>query len=196
MTITFTKPPEKSLEICKDALASFPEVTDAEHKMFLGGAQEELVPKHAHEVFTTSVDDLAGGKGLDQAKAVAWRYLVESQGKVEGSVEVALHEGESGHEFSMINKGPFNQATLEALNVAEQSDVAQKESPKLAFLRIPALYVMALWLRSENPENDIFIPLAPTHQDLEPGKEYSREAFLSIMEKAAQETSAKEEPVP
>jgi hypothetical protein len=75
--------------------------------------------------------------------------------------------------------------TLAALDRARSA--VTTGSFELRVLRIPALYVMALWLHGESGNRDVVIPMAPTHHLLEPGRAYEGGEFTSTLAPAASE---------
>src|SRR5215471_8534737 len=99
-----------------------------------------------HQVFTMGVDDLTSGAGLDRARPVGWRHLVEEDGKPIASSETTLAQDGTTHVPSHLNEGPFVSATAEAVTAAEALPQVAGADFDLRLLRVPALYFMALWL--------------------------------------------------
>ena len=63
---------------------------------------------------------------------------------------------------------------MDALGTAESLEMVASAPVELRLLRVPALYLSALWLHGER---DVFIALAPAPPPLEAGAVYEREAF-------------------
>jgi len=113
-----------------------------------------------HQIFTMGLDDLVAGRGLDSARPVGWRYVVEAAGQPIASAETTLAADGTTHLLSDINEGPFVGATADAVRSLHARRELQAGVLELRLLRIPALYVMALWLHSA--ATDLLVPLAPS----------------------------------
>ncbi|HEY7200965.1 MAG TPA: hypothetical protein VIC57_12155 [Candidatus Dormibacteraeota bacterium] len=112
-----------------------------------------------HQIFTLGLDDLTSGAGLDRARAVGWRHLVEVDGKAVASAETSV-AADGTHVPSHVNEGPFVNATAEAAAAAQAMPQLQTAGFEMRLLRIPALYFMALWMHSAAA--DLLVPLAPS----------------------------------
>ncbi|MEP7309189.1 MAG: hypothetical protein ABJA98_27105 [Acidobacteriota bacterium] len=74
--------------------------------------------------------------------------------------------------FSNTNEGPFVASTAKAIEAAERLPEVEAGNYELAVLRVPALYVIALWLKGAGakPPDDIFILLEPAPTGLTGGE--------------------------
>jgi hypothetical protein len=125
-----------------------------------GATPDEVDVSTPHQIFTMGLDDLAAGRGLDAAWSVGWRYIVEAAGRPISSAETTLAEDGTTHLLSHVNEGPFVGATADAVRAVQARPELQAADYELRLLRIPAIYVMALWLHSE--ATDLLVPLAPS----------------------------------
>jgi hypothetical protein len=131
-----------------------------------------------HRVFAVPRDALIRGDLLAAATPVAWRYLIVNQDSAVASAE--LIERPSGElVFSELNHGAFAQGTADVLNAAEQLDEVRERDFELRLLRIPSVYFVALWLRSDSA--DLILPLAPAPAGLEAGRRYTPDEILSVL---------------
>jgi len=138
-----------------------------------------------HPVYDVSLNDLAKGKGLSKALLVSWRYLI-SDGDSTSVAEVsAPRSKKQPHAFAMLNRGPFVSSLVETVEAATKNTTLTKGKYELAVVHVPALYVLALWLRSDKPGKSIVIPLAPAPSPLTAGKSYSEEEFAGALVPAA-----------
>jgi hypothetical protein len=124
-----------------------------------GAHKEQLALSAAHQVFTMGLDDVTAGGGLDRARPVGWRYLVQEGGRVIASAETTPG-ADGSHEVSHFNEGPFVAATDKAMTAVRNLPQLEAAGFELRLLRIPALYMMALWLHA--PTSDLLVPLAPS----------------------------------
>lgn len=121
---------------------------------------DQLNVSTPHQVFTMGLDDLASGAGLHRARPVGWRQLVESDGQPVATIETTLADDGVTHVPSHLNEGPFVKATADAVAAVRGLPQLEAEDFELRVLRIPAVYLMALWLHS--PRTDLLMPLAPS----------------------------------
>lgn len=141
---------------------------------------------HPHEMFFSGLTDISAGKVIESCSSTGWRYIVQLDDETYHSVEVNSLDGDN-HEFAEINMGPFPKATQDMLALLEKDSSLAEDVYTVSALRIPALYVFALWLKEENSKNDLFIPLDPTIPDLEAGKKYTPTEFFSILKPLAEQ---------
>jgi hypothetical protein len=125
-----------------------------------------------HPVYELSLIDLASGNGVSAARLIAWRYLLPSPtgGKM---VAAEVHVDPGGaHEFGSLNEGPFVADTIQATTRAEGDATFANGSYELRLLRIPALFVVALWLKDQAGVGDRFIPIGTVFPPLTAGRTY------------------------
>jgi hypothetical protein len=121
----------------------------------------------AHDVYSPRVDDLAAGRGLSAAERVAVAFLVMDGSRAVASVE---HDTERGAVSS--TEGPFSEATAEAIRRAEADPELADGDYELRELRVPGLYLMAVWLKDLSGDGDVVIPLEPAPAPLQAGRSY------------------------
>ena len=151
----------------------------------VGGALEPMKPTAValavpHHVYSLGLDDLARGARLDEATPGTLRFLV-----MEGDAAIASAElgAEGGFQS---NEGPFVAATVAAIRDAENIAEVADGSYELRALRIPALYLMALWLKDDRGEADIVIPMAPAPAPLEAERRYPPEELIPQLAEMAE----------
>jgi hypothetical protein len=119
----------------------------------------QLALSTPHQVFTMGLDDITSGGGLDRARPVGWRFLIEEGGRLIASAETTLLP-DGTHEVSQTTEGPFVAGTDEAVKTVRNLPELAADGFELRLLRIPALYVWALWLHA--PATDLLVPIAPS----------------------------------
>jgi hypothetical protein len=144
-------------------------------KALKGARKEQLDVSTPHQVFTMGLDDITGAGGLDRAQAAGWRYLVEDGGQPIASAETTVAQ-DGTEEVAQINEGPFAAATDKAVKIIRKLPKLQARGYELRLLRIPAVYLMALWLHSA--EEDLLVPLEPSPIGKE-GKAVPAQEFFS-----------------
>lgn len=149
----------------------------------LDGVQEGV----PHQTFHLGLDTIQAGSGMAGAEPVGWRYLLGTTGPEATHAAEVLTRNQV-FAFAGLNRGPFVQQMVDVMRTA---DVPGDYEARL--LRVPALYVIAVWLVNDNG-NDLFIPLKPTNPVLEPGRVYQQAEFEAALVEAAQAMAAKTRP--
>src|SRR5260370_30606725 len=105
----------------------------------------------ADEAFETStpipvvhvgLDDLRGGKGLDDAKRVAWRQLVR-QGDHPVALSEVVIDPTNGPQVTQLNYGPLIESLASEFDRPGRS--IDTFDGDVRFVQIPALYTWPLW---------------------------------------------------
>lgn len=194
MAINIQTPPEESVEALKKGVQKYVRIKK-EGRKALKSLKEDKEPSHLpHKIYTLGLDDIKAGKGLESTKLIGWRYILQGDGETAFAAEIEHDAKVNKHEFLGVNKGPFVEQTLSALNAVHQNKKVASDSFDLSVLRVPALYVMTLWLQHKDSKKDIMIPLPPVHHFLEAGKLYTIKEFTGILADAAKESATQLEP--
>ncbi|MEV0647999.1 hypothetical protein AB0I28_22305 [Phytomonospora sp. NPDC050363] len=159
MALNLPTPPRGAPDAIRAKLTEFAEGARFTTRALSQASQERLDVSTPHRIYTLGLDDIAAGHGLDQARPGGWRFLVEDDGALIASAETS--EADDGtHELTQFTEGPFVAATDNAVKAIRGLPQLAVGGFELRLLRIPALYVMALWLHS--PVTDLLVPLAPS----------------------------------
>jgi hypothetical protein len=142
-----------------------------------------------HPVYNLSLADIVAGKNLSAATLVSWRYLL-TDATSSAMAEVASTGANQPDGITMINTGPFVASLVSAVDAAEKNPAFNAGAYEIAVLSIPALYVMALWLRSSTPGGGTVIPLAPAPSQLTAGQSYTEAALLAALLPLAKQKTA------
>lgn len=140
-----------------------------------------------HLVYDLRAEAIAGGGGLETATLSGLRYLVEDGSTPVAAAEVSMDGTGSATALANLNYGPYVQATAEALTEVATLTAVAAGLYEVRLLRFAAIYLMALWLRSDSGGADIIYPLAPAPTGLNAGQAYSPEDLVQIVRPLAQE---------
>jgi len=185
MPIIESRPPAQVLNAIKSRLDKLAVGGAFRTKALEGVRTRDLSLTAPHQVYTLGLTDLTNGHGLGNARPTGWEYLVEHDRSVVASAEVAM-EGVKGSALSpQLTKGPYVQSEKQALAAAERLDQVRRGSFEARLLRIPALYVLALWLRDTEGDADIILPLAPAPAELDTSRTYTPEEFTRTLQESA-----------
>jgi len=159
MPLHLPDPPTGVPDKVRSKLRAFADGSDFSTKALRGARKDQLDVSTPHQVFTLGLDDIAAGGGLDRARPVGWRYLVEEGGQLIASAETrAAPDGTE--EVSQFSEGPLVAETDKAVKAIRKLPQLAAAGFELRLLRVPTLYVMALWLHA--PATDLLVPLAPS----------------------------------
>jgi hypothetical protein len=149
-----------------------------------------------HPVYSLGLDDLAAGKGLDSAKLVAWRYLLTENNQVRQAAEVLPDASGGAGKFGSLTSGHIA-GVEQAFAVVEQIADVQQWTYELRALRVPALYIMALWVHNTDPAGaaDHFVPLPPAFPPVLANQDYLAPDFLSMLQGMAKKKAPLERKV-
>lgn len=181
MPLHLPDPPAGVPDKVKAKLHAFADDGKFSTKALRGARKERLDLSTPHQVFTIALDDITSGGGLDRAQPVGWRYLVEDGGQLVASAETAPAP-DGTQEVSQFTEGPFVAETDKAVKAVRRLPQLAAAGFELRLLRIPALYVMALWLHA--PLTDLVVPLAPSPFRKE-GKPMPAAEFLADLSELA-----------
>ncbi len=147
-----------------------------------------LTVKDGHPVFNLDLDRIAAGDGLEAAYETGIRYLLnDASGTAVATAELRTDDNGTSWQFDNVNAGPFVQATVDTLTQAETELGSEDISFDVRLLRIPALYIMAVWLAPQNPvDTDRIIAMNPVPDYIEPGRVYLAADFLAALREPAQ----------
>ena len=159
MPLHLPDPPAGVPDTVRSKLRAFADGSKFTTKALRGAHKDRLDLSTPHEIFTMGLDDITSGAGLDRAQPVGWRYFVEEGGQLIASAETTLAP-DGTQEASSFNEGPFVAETDKAVKSIRKLPQLEAAGFELRLLRIPALYVMALWLHA--PATDLVVPLAPS----------------------------------
>jgi hypothetical protein len=162
MALQIPSPPVAAADSAQATLKAFGDQQLFSTPALRQAPADQLTLTTPHQIFTMGLDSLAAGAGLDTARSVGWRYLIVAGGQVIASAETVTTPDGLGQTFAQFTEGPFVAVTATAITAAQALPAVGLGSFELRLLRIPALYVMALWLHTPTAVGDLLLPLAPT----------------------------------
>ena len=146
---------------------------------------EELSHSEPHPVYYVSLDALADGKLLAAATQASWRYLLVQDDAAVAEAELSVgRRGAKGAgakplAFLGLTHGPFTAATIESLGAAERLPQVAAADYELRLLKVPAVYLAALWLHGAN--DDILIPMGDPPGGLKKNRPYTEAAVIKAL---------------
>jgi hypothetical protein len=158
MPLNMPEPPGRIREETRSKLGQIASAGGGGPKLLGEVAPEDVEVSTPHQVFVLGLDDIEAGGGLERAKPVGWRFLLESGGNVIAGAEVS--ETPERTFPPSFYRSSFVGATATAIKAARALPQLELAGFDLRLLRSAELYQVALWLHS--PHTDLLIPLAPS----------------------------------
>jgi len=182
MTLRTAEPSPEAIATVRAHLTDLAPRPQFQHRLLARAEPTQVALAAPHDVYAIGLDRLAAGAGLEAAEVVGQRFLVLDDDRAVASAELTPGGG------FQSNEGPFVGATAEAIRAAEDSPDLADGNYELRLLRIPGIYLVALWLRDEDGDGggDVILPLAPTPAPLEAGHRYAPAELQPLLRELAQ----------
>jgi hypothetical protein len=177
MTVEFAKEPKgcrAALEKGLQALAAGPTPATQNYLAAVSGA--DAPPPLP--VYVLPLDQVAAGNFRSKQKPIAWQYLLVKEGRSVGAAEVQtdLAKQRKGFIFAAISTAPAA-GIANAIELAEKDHNIVAGRYEMRLVRIPAIYVAALWLMDLSGNKDMYVATPPSPNGLQalaaiPGPEF------------------------
>ncbi len=190
MPVTFAAPPQQVTQITQRQLQDM-----AQHKHFtiapLATAEPSKIElASGHAVYNIGLSDLLSDKPITAAPFTAWRFIVNA-GASESAAAETLQDPEQGiPTFASVNSGPFVAGTIAALKALATDPAFTKGNWEGRMIRIPALYIMAIWAHEKKTGADLIRPTAPVPPYLDATKTYTWPEFKAALQEPAKQKLA------
>ena len=190
MAIRYAAPPDGAERL---ATAGLNEVTRTARLKTAGGASlttsapDQVTLSAPHEVHNIGLDALVAHRPLADSPTAGWRYLVQTHAGTVASSEVAADASGQPTVFAQLNEGPFVESTARSLVEVAGIPAVKSGNYEVRMLKIPALYVIALWLKDLGGDADLVVPLEPAPDFLEADRAYLEDEFLGVLESPARQ---------
>lgn len=184
MPIKSQKPPEGMLDTLRESAETMPRVY-ARHANMIRDVVDHPDQHWPHPVYTTGLKDMASSNGLSNAEMIGWRYLANLGSERNYAIEVQQDPEWDGQQVTEIDKGPFIDGIHRVLQDKSIAEKAGETDLTLSVLRINAMGIFAVWLRADDSEKDIIVPVQPAPKYLKPWHAYSVEEFEAALKPEA-----------
>ncbi len=188
MSVTFAKPPAGNLAVLQQGLQAVYEARGAE------GGLAPAAAMRPHPVYELGLQELAEGRGMAAARLVAWRYLLVANNQITEAAELYPDSRGRRSQFGAVTTG-FAAGAENALALVDQLPAIQEGDYEIRALRIPALYVMAFWLKDNRDTHDLLIVLPPAFPPMQALHPYTTAEFVSLLRPLAAEKLRQERAV-
>jgi hypothetical protein len=187
MSLKVSEAPVEAFKLVNDKIKAFSKRGQFRTRALSQAQPRALNLTVPHPVYTLTLEDIVQQRSLAVARTTGWRYLIQEGDSAIASAEVITDARGVVQTFSQFNEGPFVAATARTIVAAEEIPQVEDGVYELRLLQIPALYVMALWLKDAEGNRDLILPMEPMPNELEAGRSYTEAEFLAALEDLAQE---------
>jgi hypothetical protein len=167
MPIRREKALKKVLEAVKEEFDNMHE-SMARYKGLLKQVLDKPGEHLPHKVYIAGIEDFALNDWVKGTELVGWRYLVKEDLKRPTAIELHLAPDGKSYLFAELDKSRFVSGMSAILKDKRIQKKLSGDDYTLSVLKVPSLYVFALWLRAKDKKNDLIIPIAPTPSFLKP----------------------------
>jgi hypothetical protein len=148
----------------------------------LGRAPRDLAPEgYAQEVFVLSLNQVAKGADLDEAKSVSWQLLLDSASGMPVAVSIGHPPAGKRPRVTSLARGPLVAKNLEFTAEVESLPEVQRHDYELRRLFIAGLSIRAFWLKSLDGADDLLVPHDAVHEEFKRMQPYPAEKVLSVI---------------
>jgi hypothetical protein len=185
MPLKVAKPPMPAWKAVRSMLGQMI-ATDADHVSALSGASPSSVAiSTPHRVAVLGLDCIHSGVSLRSAATTkGWRFLVHNGKKVVATANSSV-SGRGKHGFAHITDGPFVAGTERAIRRAESLVIVKEGQFEPIWLQVPAINVVALWLKNLDENADLIMPVPPAPKELRPYRPLVSSAFIAVVAELA-----------
>jgi len=166
--ITLPTGPANGIELVREAVSGLlndPDIALAECTISRGQ------PVYMSGLHLALEKNLLGGAVLTQ-----WQYFILRNNDAVATGDISVVDAVPG--FESLHQGSFVVGMIDAIRVAETLPEVAKSDYELRILRIPPLYVVAVWLCGKD---SLLIPAAPTPSIIESNRVYRETELVTAL---------------
>jgi hypothetical protein len=181
MPLQVAKPPIAAQNAVRSMLGRVL-ATDGDHVSALRAASPDSVAiSTPHRLAVLGLDRIHSGMSLRSAtQKKGWRFLVHNGSKVVATANSSMSAG-GKHGFAHITDGPFVAGAEQAIRRAESLPAVKAGRFEPIWLQVPAINVVALWLKDLDKNADLIMPVEPAPKELPPYRPLDTGAFVAII---------------
>jgi hypothetical protein len=161
MTVEFAKEPARCRDALEEGLKNLGAVPTPAALGHLAAVTNAEAPPPL-PVYIVTLDELIAGRPQTNGHVVAWEYLLVTGGQTVRTAEIHLDrtDPQKGFTFAAISTGAAT-GLANAISVVERDPGIAAGRYEMRLVRVPALYVTALWLKDLNDAVDLYVVIPP-----------------------------------
>ncbi|MGZ8709867.1 MAG: hypothetical protein ACXW5U_13415 [Thermoanaerobaculia bacterium] len=182
MALVIDRAPEEGLDLVRNHLP-FGFVRSSVDAAKRGGALPVVtqpIPIHTAQLqeFLETNQSL-----LSHSPFTGWQYLIFRQGKPVASAE--LISAERGLEYGGLDEGSLARDVVDAIRFAERLREVQTSRYEIRILRVPSLWLDAVWLALQG--RDLLIPIHDPPSPLKTDRTYGEQELVKALRPLAEQ---------
>ena len=190
MPIALPEPPQAVVALTQAKLQDIAQRREFRIAPLANAAPAQISLGSGHPVYSLGLSDVIAGKAPEQVPLSAYRFIVGGSGAEPAAAETLPGTGTAAAQFASVNSGPFVAGTVNAFSTVLKDPAFAQGDWDMRLLRVPALFVFAVWAHEKAGGNDRLRPIEPAPSSLDPAKTYSWADFLGALRPAAQQVLA------
>ena len=190
MPVTLAQPPQAVETLTRDKVSALAERNELRVAPLVGAKAATLKLSSGHAVHNVGLRDLVAGTPLDKLGVTSWRFIVDGGHAESTAAETIGGAGTQAPEFSSVNAGPFVAGTVDAFASVAKDPTFAAGAWESRVLRIPALYILAVWTHATDGGQDRIKPISPVPAYLDGSKSYTWDEFLAAVRPEAEKKLA------
>ncbi|MES1257861.1 MAG: hypothetical protein ABUS51_05510 [Acidobacteriota bacterium] len=187
MPIALGQPPAAVAELTRARIREIARQGNFRVAALAQAAPDSIDVASGHPVYNLGLDEVVAGKPLTDVPLNAWRFLVKSNREEHAAAETLQAGAAGGPEFSSVNSGPFVTGTADAFTALFRDPAFTAGDWEGRLLRIPALYIFAVWAHDKRGGDDRLRPVKPAPPYLDDSKTYTWKDFRDAILPAARQ---------
>ncbi len=186
MTVSLAQPPHAVEQVTRDRMQQIARQNDFRVEALVAAKPEQIRLDSGHPVYNVGLNDLVHGTPLARLPLTSWRFIVGS-GTAAVSAAETLDGGAGGEaRFASVNAGPFVDGTTQAFASVSKDPTFATGDWEMRVLRVPALYIFAVWTHDKAGNADRIRPIAPAPAYLDASRTYSWDEFVAAVRPQAE----------
>lgn len=164
--------------------------------------EKQLIVSFPQDVYSMGLNEALEVESLDGAHHLGVRVLLSNSLKEAYSAAEVSYKGEQPS-LRNIDSSPFlgyiTSGIVRFINDDRIKLVFAQADLEPRLLRIPALYITALWFHGSSFDNgvttddvDLIVPVGPTYEPFMENEIYSQSSFLALLKEAARKRLSQE----
>ena len=149
---------------------------------WINNSTESSLP---HLVYHIDIADLIKDNSFKSAYPVSWRYIAKNEKNKTAVFEIRMHHASNNHYFNSEQTGPAVTSHKRLLAKLFKFVNKKEQDYDHAFLRIVNIKTNAIWMRSIDGTDDLFIPIEPCFHGLQAEEIYSEKQILNAIREYA-----------
>lgn len=194
MTVSLAEPPADVRQLTQDTLQQIAGRRDFRVRPLAAAEPEQIRIASGHPVYNVGLTDLVDGRPLARLSRTSWRFLVHDGTATTTAAETVGGGTDGDARFASVNDGPFVEGTADAFAAVEKDAAYAGGDWEIRLLRVPALFVLAVWTHERTTGEDRVRPVDPVPEGLDATRTYDWDSFVAVLKPRAQAKLAHDEP--